>query len=125
MNALKVNSKSTTSESFAQRLHRACSYLLLVACAFSAWLLPSSMGQAQETNPPGTSQPTPEATAALSFDRTQYLAAFEQVWQTIRDTHWDAKLVESVWLPARDKYLPQIEAAQSRDEAVQVLKKIT
>jgi len=124
MNALKVNSKSTTSESFAQRLHRACSYLLLVACAFSAWLLPSSMGQAQETNPPGTSQPTPEATEALSFDRTQYLAAFEQVWQTIRDTHWDAKLVESVWLPARDKYLPQIEAAQSRDEAVQVLKKM-
>jgi carboxyl-terminal processing protease len=127
MNALKVNSKSTTSESLAQRLHHACSYLLLVACAFCAWLLPTSLGQAQETNPPATSLPTPDAkdaTETLSFDRTQYLAAFEQVWQTIRDTHWDAKLVESVWLPARDKYLPQIEAAQSRDEAVQVLKKM-
>ena len=127
MNALKVNSKSTTSESLTQRLHRACCYLLLVVCAFCAWLLPTSLGQAQETNPPGTSQPTPDAkdaTETLSFDRTQYLAAFEQVWQTIRDTHWDAKLVESVWLPARDKYLPQIEAAQSRDEAVQVLKKM-
>ena len=127
MNVLKVNSKSTTSESLAQRLHRACCYLLLVACAFYAWLLPTSLGQAQETNPPATSLPTPDAkdaTETLSFDRTQYLAAFEQVWQTIRDTHWDAKLVESVWLPARDKYLPQIEAAQSRDEAVQVLKKM-
>jgi carboxyl-terminal processing protease len=127
MNVLKVNSKSTTSESLAQRLHRACCYLLLVACAFCAWLLPTSLGQAQETNPPATSLPTPDAkdaTETLSFDRTQYLAAFEQVWQTIRDTHWDAKLVESVWLPARDKYLPQIEAAQSRDEAVQVLKKM-
>jgi carboxyl-terminal processing protease len=127
MNALKVKSISTTSESLAQRLHRACSYLLLVACAFCAWLLPGSLGQAQETNPPATSLPTPDAkdaTETPSFDRTQYLAAFEQVWQTIRDTHWDAKLVESVWLPARDKYLPQIEAAQSRDEAVQVLKKM-
>jgi carboxyl-terminal processing protease len=92
-----------------------------MVCAVSAWLFLNSLGQAQETAPPVASQPTP-AVSELPFDRAEYMAAFEQVWQKVRDIHWDSALVESVWLPARDKYLPRMEKAQSREEAVRVLK---
>lgn len=57
----------------------------------------------------------------LVFEREQYLSAFDQVWKTVCETHWDAALVSSVWLPAREKFLPRMEQAQSREEATKVL----
>jgi carboxyl-terminal processing protease len=121
MNPLRVDSNSATSPSLVRFLHRSGKLVLPMVCAVSAWLFLNSLGQAQETAPPVASQPTP-AVSELPFDRAEYMAAFEQVWQKVRDIHWDSALVESVWLPARDKYLPRMEKAQSREEAVRVLK---
>lgn len=121
MNPLRVDSNSATSPSLVRFLHRSGKLALPIVCAVSAWLFFNSLGQAQEKAPPVASQPTP-AVSELPFDRAEYMAAFEQVWQKVRDTHWDSALVESVWLPARDKYLPRMEQAQSRAEAVRVLK---
>jgi len=62
-----------------------------------------------------------EETAPLAFDREQYLAAFNEVWETVRDTHWEEDLITRVWIPAREKYLPQMEQVESREEATNVL----
>jgi len=121
MNPLRVDSNSATSPSLVRFLHRSGKLVLPMVCAVSAWLFFNSLGQAQEKAPPVASQPTP-AVSELPFDRAEYMAAFEQVWQKVRDIHWDSALVESVWLPARDKYLPRMEQAQSREEAVRILK---
>lgn len=87
-------------------------------------LLPVTVGRAQERTPPAAAEPAPAAKAELPFDRGQYLAAFEEVWQTVHDAHWDAGLIESVWQPAKSKYLPQMEQAQSREAAVDILKEM-
>jgi carboxyl-terminal processing protease len=121
MNPLRVDSNSSISPSLFRFLPRSGKLVLPMVCAVSAWLFFNSLGQAQEKAPPVASQPTP-AVSELPFDRAEYMAAFEQVWQKVRDIHWDSALVESVWLPARDKYLPRMEQAQSRAEAVRVLK---
>lgn len=121
MNPLRVDSNSAISPSLFRFLPRSGKLVLPMVCAVSAWLFFNSLGQAQEKAPPVASQPTP-AVSELPFDRAEYMAAFEQVWQKVRDIHWDSALVESVWLPARDKYLPRMEQAQSRAEAVRVLK---
>lgn len=60
----------------------------------------------------------------LAFDRDQYLLAFDQVWETVRDTHWDASLIEAVWIPAREKYLEQIKNANSRTAATLILQEM-
>ncbi|MFM7562537.1 MAG: S41 family peptidase [Planctomycetota bacterium] len=124
MSAVKVKAKPTPVKSLLFFPQYTRSAIKLFAWAVSAMLLLGSLGQAQETTRPAEAQPTPAETEGLPFDQAAYLAAFEQVWQTIRDTHWDAKLVESVWVPAREKYLPRIQQAQTRDEAVQILSEL-
>jgi hypothetical protein len=37
-----------------------------------------------------------ETDAELAFDRAQYLEALDQVFETVKDTHWDAELIERV-----------------------------
>lgn len=102
-----------------------------------AWLLAATLGfvlsgtpsatslaWAQETTPSAAVEPAEPETDPFPFVREQYLSAFDQVWQTIRDTHWDAGLIESVWLPAREKYRPRMEQASSRVEATEILKEM-
>jgi C-terminal processing protease CtpA/Prc len=124
MSAVKVKAKPTPVKSLLFFPQYTRSAIKLFAWAVGAMLLLGSLGQAQETTRPAEAQPTPAETEGLPFDQAAYLAAFEEVWQTIRDTHWDAKLVESVWVPAREKYLPRIQQAQTRDEAVQILREL-
>jgi carboxyl-terminal processing protease len=65
-----------------------------------------------------------ETDAELAFDRAQYLEALDQVFETVKDTHWDAELIERVWIPTREKYVDRMHQADSRDQAIDVLQEM-
>lgn len=98
--------------------------LVMLALAWAGHSFAPSCGRAQEATPPAAVPPAPAEAEELPFVREQYLAAFDQVWQTVRDTHWNAELIEQVWLPARERYLPRMEQAGSREEATKILKEL-
>jgi carboxyl-terminal processing protease len=68
--------------------------------------------------PPGLERTTP---AYGDADREAYLASFDHVWTTIRDSHWDPDLGGIDWEGVRDELRPEIEATTSRKEARRVL----
>jgi carboxyl-terminal processing protease len=45
------------------------------------------------------------------------IKSFDQVWETIRDRHFDPTYNGTDWNAVREKYRPQVEAATTRDEA--------
>lgn len=94
---------------------------LALAFLICLGVFPGEFAQAQDRQATQAEKPSVETADSLPFDRAQYLSAFTQVWETVRDTHWDPKLIESVWVPAREKFLPQMEQAQTRQEATKVL----
>ncbi len=50
---------------------------------------------------------------ALGPEKRQLnVAAFDDVWTTIRDTHWDPDLGGLDWEALRDQYRPQVESAR-------------
>lgn len=102
----------------------ACLLFAVLAIILIGLPVAQSPAQAQEANPPGSVEQAPGKGESLPFVREQYLAAFDQVWQTIRDTHWDAELIERVWLPAREQYRSRLEHAGSRAEATAILKEL-
>jgi carboxyl-terminal processing protease len=56
--------------------------------------------------------------AELSAEQRKLnLESFEQVWQTIRDKHWDPKLGGLDWQAIHDEVKPKIEKAASMDQA--------
>lgn len=50
-----------------------------------------------------------------------WLASFDQVWQTIKDRHWDPERKGASWDAARTELRPRIEQAASADEARAIL----
>ena len=55
---------------------------------------------------------------ALGPERRQLnVAAFDEVWTTIRDTHWDPNLGGLDWEALRDQYRPRVESAEYMSEA--------
>lgn len=57
-------------------------------------------------------------TSALCAQPSLNLAAFDQVWTTIRDTHWQKDAPGGLdWNAMRAEYRPRVEAAKSSDEA--------
>ncbi len=55
--------------------------------------------------------------ALTPADRRLYADAFEHVWKTVQDKHWDPKLGGIDWRAVHDELRPKIEAARSADEA--------
>ncbi len=55
--------------------------------------------------------------AQSQTEKTLWLASFDQVWQTVRDKHFDAKLNGVDWQAARDELRPKVEGAASAEEA--------
>lgn len=53
-----------------------------------------------------------------------WLASFDQVWQTIKDRHWDPERKGASWDAARAELRPKIEAAASPDEARAILNQL-
>lgn len=49
--------------------------------------------------------------------RQANLASFDEVWTTIRDTHWDPELGGLDWEAMRDEYRPKVAAATDMSEA--------
>lgn len=69
---------------------------------------------------PKAAAPEP-TTPAPTFAEPEYVAAFDQVWQTIRDRHWDRGLVGESWDAVRAELRPKIEAAATAKEGREVL----
>ncbi len=59
----------------------------------------------------------PKEMALGPEQRQLNVAAFDDVWTTIRDTHWDPDLGGLDWEALRDQYRPQVESAQYMSEA--------
>src|ERR1017187_5345837 len=49
------------------------------------------------------------------------IEAFEKVWATVRDKHWDPKLGGLDWQAVHDELRPKMEAAKTADEARDIL----
>jgi carboxyl-terminal processing protease len=54
-------------------------------------------------------------------DRAAGIEAFEQVWTTVRDKHWDPKLGGLDWQAVHDELRPKVEAAKSPDAVREIL----
>ncbi len=57
------------------------------------------------------------APKAEPFDREAALEAFDMVWSTVKEKHWDTALVGESWTAARDELRPQIEVATDQRHA--------
>lgn len=74
-----------------------------------------------------SSPPKPEAATAgapetgsrplTDAERAAHLASFDQIYTTIRDTHWDPAQVGPAWDAAHAELRPRVEAAKTADEA--------
>lgn len=53
--------------------------------------------------------------------KAKNVESFEQVWSTIRDRHWDNSFATGSWKQVHDELLPQVQAAQSMEEARRVI----
>src|ERR1035441_8785329 len=49
------------------------------------------------------------------------IEAFEKVWATVRDKHWDPKLGGLDWQAVHDELRPKMEAAKTADEGRVIL----
>ena len=56
--------------------------------------------------------------------KLENLESFDYVWEAIRDQYWDPETGGLDWNAVRDELRPEIEAADSRLEARQVLRRL-
>src|SRR5947199_10067652 len=54
-------------------------------------------------------------------ERQLNVNAFDYVWKTVRDKHWDPKLGGINWQAAHDELLPKIERAGNMEKAREVM----
>lgn len=64
---------------------------------------------------------TDGGTAVSAPATAEDLAAFDQVWETVRDKHWDEDLGGVDWDGARAELRPKVEAAKTRREVRAVM----
>ena len=65
------------------------------------------------------------AAAPTELTPKDRLAAFDEVWKTIRDHYYDPSFNGVDWNAARDRYRPRAEAAQSDGDLYAALKEMT
>ena len=58
---------------------------------------------------------------ATPAERSDNIEAFEKVWTTVRDKHWDPKLGGLDWQAVHDELRPKMEAAKTADEGRAIL----
>ena len=78
-----------------------------------------SLGCKSAGDKPAPVEPSVAAPTAPASDAN--VAAFDHVWETIRDKHWDAKLHGLDWQAVRDELRPRVAAAESVAEARAVI----
>src|SRR5436309_1795492 len=76
-----------------------------------------AIAAAGQTATSGASAPTTVTTA----ERSTNIDAFEHVWKTVRDKHWDPTLNGLDWQAVHDELRPKIEAAKNMDASRAVL----
>ncbi len=62
--------------------------------------------------------------AAIAQGANVWVASFDQVWQTVRERHWDPERTGASWDAARAELRPQIEKAASAQEARVILNEL-
>ena len=67
-----------------------------------------------------TTEPAAE-TKQPEFDAETQLQSFDEVWQRIKDTHWDPDMVGDSWDQARDELRPKIKESRSLNEVREIL----
>ncbi len=84
--------------------------------------------QAVAQEPPTEEAPAPDVDDAETpstlrdTDRQANLDSFDQVWETIRDQHWEPEYLEQIgWEAAREELRPRVEAATSMSEVRSIL----
>jgi carboxyl-terminal processing protease len=88
--------------------------LLLAGAAAAASLSPrASRAEPQDPGAP-----------AARGDTSASVAAFEEVWQTVRDRFYDPHLHGLDWAAIRERYLPEAEAANSADVLTGVINRM-
>ncbi len=92
----------------------------LVTLVLAVVLVPApvALGQQDPSLPESRDQP---AANHAEFDRAVQLESFDQVWEKVRQTHWDPDRVGASWDAARDKFRPRVEQAESVEEVRKVL----
>ncbi len=63
----------------------------------------------------------PVVTESTEFDTALQIQSFDEVWQRIKDTHWDPELVGKSWDSAREELRPKMEQASSMSEVRAIL----
>jgi carboxyl-terminal processing protease len=61
------------------------------------------------------------AAAGQGISPVSNVEAFEHVWITVRDTHWDPKLGGLDWQAVHDELRPKVEAAKSAEAVREIL----
>jgi ABC-type dipeptide/oligopeptide/nickel transport system ATPase component len=64
------------------------------------------------------------AIAQESLDLEQQRKSFDQVWQTIKDVHWDQELVGEKWDALREELRPKIEQAKDKESVREILRQM-
>jgi C-terminal processing protease CtpA/Prc/ABC-type Na+ efflux pump permease subunit len=64
------------------------------------------------------------AMAQESLDLEQQRKSFDQVWQTIKDVHWDQELVGEKWDSLREELKPKIEQAKDKESVREILRQM-
>ncbi len=60
----------------------------------------------------------------IEFVVEMQIQSFDQVWKTIKDTHWDPDVAGDAWDAARDQLRPRISEASSVAEVREVLREL-
>lgn len=101
-----IHANASACSRITRMVRLACRFLLLSGAGL---LVPVDLA---------TGQP-PTLTAA---ERALHLKAFDQVWETVRDKHWDPKLDGLDWEAIRKEYRPKVEQAKTAEEVRLLLK---
>lgn len=72
----------------------------------------------------GSEKGTEKGSEKGDVDVEKNLASFDQVWETIRKSHWDEKLVGDSWDEAKSKYRPMVEKAKTMEEVREALRSL-
>ena len=64
---------------------------------------------------------TADPPVVTDFDTALQIQSFDEVWQRIKDTHWDPELVGESWDNARDELRPKMEQARAMSEVRAIL----
>ena len=80
---------------------------------------PFTRHDAQEPDPAKVAKPSPSSApeTLTASQRAKNVEAFDMVWRTIRDKHFDPKLGGLDWQAVRDKLRPRVEQAATMKDA--------